>query len=74
MANTNLTSSEDFAKWLATEAPSGRPQIGRRATPFDYEREILRRDRLDSIATAAHRAQGYAANGHPIPLDFNHED
>jgi len=74
MATITLTPSESFAKWLATEAPSGRPQIGRRATPFDYEREIQRRDRLDSIATAVHRAQGYAANGHPIPLDFNYED
>ena len=74
MATVTLTPSESFAKWLATEAPSGRPQIGRRATPFDYEREIRRRERLDSIATAAHRAQGYAANGHPIALDFNYED
>jgi hypothetical protein len=74
MAHTNLTPSESFAKWLATGAPSGRPQIGRRATPFDYQREIAKRDRYDAIATAAQRAQGYAANGHPIPLDFNYED
>jgi len=74
MADITLTPSESFAKWLATEAPSGRPQIGRRPRPYgtsprDYAPSM---DRLSLIASAVERARGYTTGGNPIPLDFNY--
>ena len=74
MADSMLRVADEFAKWLATEAPSGRPMIGRKAKPYgtDKRDHAPSTDRLSLIASAVERVRGYTADGDLIPLDFNH--